>query len=472
MALVSEVSLIQSTAFVPFPDLANFILACETTVGYALGPHESYTPVTRENTYVLVPTKTTIQLPTPAMQETASETHLQKKPDLSTANELTSLRETFAQFLLTPLLWIYSATCSIASFSLKSAKYFTKSAGSVIQTAFWMAKSVLYWAARLIYVVPKYLIIVISTPFLKVLSLVYHLVCYFFSLAIVRLYLIPLSYITTLAAFVGSIVGLMAGVTIVAIQYIFPTKISAPASQVMVKEFTSKQKVERKQSAVKIPSLIIPRDPMKPERPKPVIYEPPKTILTPPLESTVSLTPEFLTPEDSPSSVGSFTSGKHGAFSSDYEEEPANVAPPSEELMDRLNGDEIHLPLYEDEDGYFNYVLSSVSPEPDYPMTMSAAGSTLNTAATSPVTAFPSPTEGRFKLNRSRGNTSPTNRTSDDESYFDKMCEVSEPLSPAHILKEEKGRTSLNKAPSGKQATREKAFSSRFEAIEEERDEP
>lgn len=435
MTLPATVSLTSAASVVPFSDLANFISNCNPSpIHYALTLGEPYTSLSQssENWYIVVPTRvknvprptTTLISPlpththdmveTPRIIVTPSSRYLH-----NTLVELASKLYHCANLTQATLVTASSAFVHYAYqaayggvlfcvlLSLRFAQLAFSSLGNIAAVMYF----IMYWISRPVYLAPMFIYRLALDSTLYVFSTSYRLLAHIFNLAIVQLYFIPMSYITMMAAALGSMVGLVAGLAIVTIQYVLPSAVvkndpPAVTARAMVKEFTARQAPKKKQllSPLKLTSLPAPKKQVK-QLVLPENIKPPVSFidLNPSFEEMPK--PEFVTPNDGLSSVESVESsfsGKHGSYTSEYDEEPDQVIRRksiADKFTDRalsLQLSPSHSPLYEDEDGYSNYVQKSLAQD-----IFSADNSASNTAATSPIAPLLS-SDRRFKLTRHR----------------------------------------------------------------------
>lgn len=422
----------------PFMDLAQFIQACDPQYDPTRSHHGSgggggseYALGLDEDTYIVVGAPAQkgsqrseefkeyswLELDEEWVEPTDEEELVPPTPGKSVFTRIYNLG---LYTISTPVQW----TVSFARFMLNAAHWAVLTGWSVCATAFKLVRLVL----SACYVVPAYALYWLSAPFRFAFSLAYRLASYVASFSVVQLYFVPTAYITALAAAVGGVIGVMVGMSIVTIQYVFPNRVSTPQpqkqkqdSKSMVKEFVKKQELA---ITVKTPAI----DELKKRQSitdygfaahaaaphaAAVIHKGPPT---PP-------SPAFLTPEASPARSSSSTgSGKAGEYYSDRDDtETENdetttttttaTARVFEEFADRVHEDEFHVPLYEDEDGYFDQVRvvrsRRASSESEYfgNNTAGTAGPPggmvsptvhmlslgLSSPATSPLASFPSP---------------------------------------------------------------------------------
>lgn len=491
MELSTGVSLIPQSAaqvpVVPFADLANFISDCNPSpVGYMLATGEPYQSVAQhsESWYIIVPSpkKTaystsppllstpSTQAATPAASDKgASPWQLQldlaksKRADL--LGEPQAMHEKVVSTIidcakytkqnLAPTIWgalygVYGVAYSAVALGLRCTQMGLAAGVHVLQTLYSVVATMAYWA----YAIPKYTFIYASAPFVKAAKLWYRISIYLYNLTIVQLYLIPLAYIALLAGVVGSVVGMVAGATVVAIQYVFP--IVKSASTDFVDEFTTQQHLQQqpKEKSQVTVSVELKKSGSKKQEKRLLIAtgrlvvsarssplsSPALTSTTPPdsAEPSRPPSPTYLTPENTLGSIENF-SGKHVAYTSDYEDEPEPLTSATltsnskfKPISKKFSGDLLarnlskpspstqDSPLYEDEDGYFNYHQNSITSLSDLISAAAAAtaagadtsppsgsaslcNSAASTAVTSPLVPLLSPPgERRFKLARTR----------------------------------------------------------------------
>lgn len=362
-------------------------------------------------------------------------------------------KQNFAPTIWAALYSIYGLAYSAVALAVRCTQMGWAAGVYVMHTFYSVMATMAYWA----YAIPKYSFIYASTPFVKAAKLWYRISVYLYNLTVVQLYLIPLAYIALLAGVVGSVVGIVAGATVVAIQYVFP--IVKSASTDFVDEFTTQQQlqqqqpkeksqvtvsVELKKSKKQEKRLLIATGRLVISAKSSPLSSPALTSTTPPdsAEPSRPPSPTYLTPENSQGSIENYT-GKHAAYTSDYEDEPvpfpsANTTskfnkPISKKFsasdllarnnMSKQNSSTQDSPLYEDEDGYFNYHQNSITSLSDLisaaaataaaadgassPTSGSASASLCNSAASTAVTSplvplLSPPGERRFKLARTR----------------------------------------------------------------------
>lgn len=518
MDLFSARSLVStsSTPILPFPDLAKFIAECEpSSVNYALSSQSSTSPSTipssTEIWYVQVPTsvhsngrriqKHSDSSKTP-MNHNTDQPHSDGPPKNAV---LLQQIESFVQYTqrnivpsLKKLFYnAHSMAYYITQTGFNAAKFIVFSAGRVAKLLSSIISGLLYGIWHSIYLVASYAAMFVSFPLTYSTRIFYSVFHFFYSLAIVQLYIIPMSCIAALATVVGGLAGAITGLTIVIIQYIFPSAVSShdPSStlaQSMVKEFTAKHPLHHSsdQTLTKNDKILLPTATFKPlKEPSPPTVSSPSFTLpdAPPNDTDPLSNSELIKSEASLSSIESLgSSGKHEAYTSDYEDDPEHhvqeksSATNTGRYTSKLSPEPLphpHSPLYEDEDGYFNYLQSSYSSDMDY-----SSSATTSTAITSPISIpiLSSPAERRFKLTRHRrGSLSPPLDTSAAGPLdsvksvdFDTESVTTEEVIDDQDSNEIQGKCIAETAPIGAepQLPYPKNFLNSFEPITEESD--
>lgn len=378
----------------PFAELEHFISLCDTPT--QILPHHTFdNTLDKSDLYIVVPTPTKYSKPFPSIFQFPqpmgfryNDKHADKMMVQSRVSFFAFLDpRTFFKFLQQV---IFPSITSFIIYTTTMVKFVFHMASFMFASFFGLLKMiagtgfrVLVNIAMTFWSIFKLISLLIFKPVIFTTDLIFRIYKYIGSIPLINLYLKPIFYLTMLSALVGSVIGFCVGYIIIVIRQLIPitsnkSKQNSAVSN-MVKTFENSLSTQRPTLRFKshVPSTTKIKS-------KPISDLPAKTILVAvpavidPIESPTNPVPlpiaVSINHTDSSASVNSL-SGKHKAYTSDYEEENEKLKLNSLDNSFRKiqSSDEIEPyvgyaemppvtpPLYEDEDGYSNYFIQSSS---------------------------------------------------------------------------------------------------------------